>query len=83
MSNELKAYRFVLATENSSLGGVVYNSNYVYAKDDVDELIAKKDEEIKNLKRSLIVARHAVANARGKNVSHKYRTKVGKFKEAK
>lgn len=48
--SELKAYRFVLATETSSLGRVVYNSNYVYAKDDVDELIAKKDAEIARLK---------------------------------
>ena len=49
--DELKAYRFVLATENSNLGGVVYNSNYVYAQEDVDALLAKKDAEIAELKK--------------------------------
>lgn len=49
MNNELKAYRFVLATENTNLGGVVYNSNYVYAQDDVDKVIAEKDAQILDL----------------------------------
>ena len=48
--SELKAYRFVLATESSNLGGVVYTSKYVYAQDDVDKLLAKKDKEIAELK---------------------------------
>ena len=48
--SELKAYRFVLATESSNLGGVVYTSKYVYAQDDVDKLLAKKDKEIAKLK---------------------------------
>lgn len=54
MSNELKAYRFALATENSNLGGVVYNSNYVYAQEDVDAILAKKDAEIAELKKKLM-----------------------------
>lgn len=54
-----------------------------YTRTDADNVIAELKDEIHNLKRSLILARHAVANARGKNVSHKYRTKVEKFKEAK
>lgn len=48
--SELKAFRFVLVTENSNLGGAVYNSKYVYAQDDVDKLIAEKDKEIAKLK---------------------------------
>ena len=59
------------------------NRDGFYHKSDVDKVIAEKDKEIAELKRSLIVARHDVAKARGKNVSYKYRTKAGKFKEAK
>lgn len=42
--------------------------------------IGESKEEIHNLRRSLIVARHEVAKARGKKFSNKYRVKL---KEAK
>ena len=59
MSNELKAYRFVLATENTNLGGAVYNSNYVYAQDDVDKVLAEKDAQIRDLMKRVLKERAA------------------------
>lgn len=59
----------------------VYNARYeqvldeVYLKSEVDKVIEEKDDEIRNLKRWLCVARHEVAKARGKNSSNKYRAK--------
>ena len=50
-----------------------------YLKAEADKVIAELQDEIHNLKRSLIVARHEVAKARGKK-SYKYKTK---FKETK
>jgi hypothetical protein len=47
----------------------------VYLKSEVDKVIEEKDDEIRNLKRWLCVARHEVAKARGKNSSNKYRAK--------
>ena len=48
--SELKPYRFVRATENSNTGGVVYTSRYVYAQDDVDKILAEKDQELESYK---------------------------------
>lgn len=59
-----------------------YGSAY-YDIDEVDAAIAElkaklteKDAEIHKLKRSLIVARHEVAKARGKTSSYKSKTKL-------
>ena len=58
-----------------------------YHKSEADKVIAEKDseitelkDEIHNLKRSLIVARHHVAKERGKNLKNKHRAI---FKEVK
>ena len=51
-----------------------------YEREPVDKRIAELEAEIHNLKRSLIIARHEVAKARGKKNSYKY---VGKSKEFK
>jgi molecular chaperone GrpE (heat shock protein) len=45
--------------------------------------VGELKEEIHNLKRSLIVARHEVAKARGKKFSNKYRENRAKLNEAK
>lgn len=42
--------------------------------------VGELKDEIRNLKRSLIVARHEVAKARGKNFSNKYRENIAKLK---
>lgn len=47
----------------------------VVFKSEADKVIEEKDDEIRNLKRWLCVARHEVAKARGKNSSNKYRAK--------
>lgn len=47
-----------------------------YLKSDADAVIAGLKTEIHNLKRSLIVARHEVAKARGKTSSYKSKTKL-------
>lgn len=52
----------------------------VYLKSEADKVIAEQESEIRNLRRSLIVARHEVAKARGKKISNKYRAI---FKEGK
>ncbi len=41
-----------------------------YKKSEADKVIAEKDAEIHNLRRSLIAARHKVAKARGKEFSN-------------
>lgn len=46
-----------------------------YLKSEADKVIAELKDEINNLKRSLIVARHEVAKARGKKFSNKYGVK--------
>lgn len=43
--------------------------------------IGELEDEIRKLRRSLIVARHEVAKARGKNFSNKYRENRAKLKE--
>lgn len=45
--------------------------------------VGELKEEIHNLRRSLIVARHEVAKARGKNFSNKYRENRAILKEYK
>lgn len=47
-----------------------------YLKSDADAVIAGLKTEIHNLKRSLILARHEVAKARGKTSSYKSKTKL-------
>ena len=68
--SELKVYR---------ISGIEFDSQF-YHKSEADKVIEEKDEKIRNLKRSLCVARHEVARTRGKNSSNKYRAK---FKEVK
>ena len=43
----------------------------VYIKSEADAVIARLNDEIHNLKRALINARHEVAKARGKNLQLK------------
>ena len=51
-----------------------------YEREPVDKRIAELEAEIHNLKRSLIIARHEVARARGKKNSYKYRGKSNDFR---
>lgn len=94
--SELKAFELFGNRNGEAIGidkqNKTLNLNYkeVYLKLEADKVIAEKDKEIAELKRSLIVARHEVAKARGKKTSNKYRVKLKKafsedemFKEAK
>lgn len=71
--SELKSETIYFTHEN----GEAYAVD-MYLKSEANKVIAELKDEIHNLKRSLIIARHAVAIAKGKKVSHKYRTKVEK-----
>lgn len=68
----------LIATDNE--GNARLLNGEVYFKSEADNVIAELEAEIRNLRRSLIVTRHEVAKARGKNFSNKRRAK---FKEAK
>lgn len=63
---ELKAFE----VSGKALFGRFYTKK-VYDKDEVDKVIAGLNDEIHNLKRALINARHEVAKARGKKSSTK------------
>ncbi len=76
---ELKARHVVDVYDNYS-EHPCKESSQVYLKSEADKVIAEQESEIRNLRRSLIVARHEVAKARGKKFSNKYRAI---FKEGK
>lgn len=76
--SELKAYKMVNELYCTNRASVIPAE--VYFKSDADKVIAALQDEIHNLKRSLLVARHEVAKARGKTSSYKSKTKL---KEAK
>ena len=71
MSEELKTYD--VPVDHGDFTAIV---EQFYLKSDADAVIAGLKTEIHNLKRSLIVARHEVAKARGKTSSYKSKTKL-------
>ena len=72
----MERLKAILATPHPKMKNACDGAIEVYPKSEADAVIAGLENEIHNLKRSLIVARHEVAKARGKKSSTKYRSKL-------